>query len=85
MKSPWVMAAVACAALSMPGCGTPAAAADLIIGNCESVEPPGALRLEFTKDGTATVTMLGQRLGAPTGSRATCWNGRWAGTARGAR
>jgi hypothetical protein len=60
MKTTFALAALACVVLFAAGCGS--SSQNLIVGKWEAGEGGGKLTAEFSKDGTAKLTMLGQTM-----------------------
>ena len=60
MQTKFPFAVLACVALSLSGCGS--SPQSLIVGKWEAGESGFKIRAEFSKDGTAKLTMLGDTL-----------------------
>jgi hypothetical protein len=60
MKTRFTFVVLACVVLFVSGCGS--SPQNLIVGKWEAAQAAGKLTVEFSKDGTAKLTMLGQTL-----------------------
>jgi uncharacterized protein (TIGR03066 family) len=62
MKMKFAFVALACVVLSVCGCGFGSSPQNLIVGKWEAGQEGAKLKVEFSKDGKAQITMLGQPL-----------------------
>jgi hypothetical protein len=60
MKKRFTFVVLTCIVLSMSGCGS--SPQNLIVGKWEAGQPDGKVTAEFSKDGQAKITMMGQTL-----------------------